>query len=140
MDRESTPMRAPERFSQRSGRLDRVEMTSLYALIRPLLFRLDAERAHDLTAKALRVTSRAPLLPRLIRALYAWEDPLLAVDWSGLHFANPVASLPGSTNAPIWSMGWRSSVSGISKSAQSHHARNPEIRVHASFVCRKTLH
>ncbi len=70
-------------------------MTSLYALIRPLLFRLDAERAHDLTAKALRVTSRAPLLPRLIRALYAWEDPLLAVDWSGLHFANPIGVAAG---------------------------------------------
>ena len=95
MNHESTPMRAPERFSQRLGRLDRVEMTSLYALIRPLLFRLDAERAHDLTAKALRVTSRAPLLPRLIRALYAWEDPLLAVDWSGLHFANPVGVAAG---------------------------------------------
>jgi hypothetical protein len=70
-------------------------MTSLYALIRPLLFRLDAERAHDLTAKALRVTSRAPLLPRLVYALYAWEDPLLAVDWSGLHFANPVGVAAG---------------------------------------------
>ncbi|MGQ9547344.1 MAG: quinone-dependent dihydroorotate dehydrogenase [Roseiflexus sp.] len=70
-------------------------MTSLYALIRPLLFRLEAERAHALTTAALRITSRTPLLPRLIRMLYAREDPVLAVDWSGLHFANPVGVAAG---------------------------------------------
>ncbi|MDW8234668.1 MAG: quinone-dependent dihydroorotate dehydrogenase [Roseiflexaceae bacterium] len=67
----------------------------LYHLIRPLLFRLDAERAHDAVTAMLRVANRAPLLPRLIGALYAWDDPMLAVEWAGLRFANPLGVAAG---------------------------------------------
>ncbi len=67
----------------------------LYPLIRPLLFRLDAERAHDAVTAMLRAASRAPLLPRLIGALYAWDDPALAVEWAGLRFASPLGVAAG---------------------------------------------
>jgi dihydroorotate dehydrogenase len=59
---------------------------ALYPMLRPLLFLMDAERAHDLT----------------IRALKAWpgkgarqDDPTLAVDAFGLTFPNPVGLAAG---------------------------------------------
>ncbi|NWG20119.1 MAG: quinone-dependent dihydroorotate dehydrogenase [Chloroflexi bacterium] len=67
----------------------------IYALLRPLLFRLEAERAHELVTALFRATGRAPLLPRLVHALYAWDDPILAVQWAGLRFASPVGVAAG---------------------------------------------
>lgn len=67
----------------------------LYHLIRPLLFQIDAERAHDAVTAMFRAASRAPLLPRLISALYAWNDPALAVEWAGLRFAGPLGIAAG---------------------------------------------
>jgi dihydroorotate dehydrogenase len=58
----------------------------LASLARPLLLRLDPERAHDLTIKALQV---APL-PKP-----APDDPRLAVDAFGLSFSNPIGLAAG---------------------------------------------
>lgn len=70
-------------------------MTLLYHLLRPLLFRLDAERAHDAVTAMFRAASRMPLLPRLISALHAYDDPTLAVEWAGLRFAHPLGVAAG---------------------------------------------
>ena len=59
---------------------------SLYATLRPLLFTLDAERAHRLTIRALR------LKPAFVAPA---TDPRLAVDLAGLHFPNPVGLAAG---------------------------------------------
>ncbi len=58
----------------------------LAALARPLLLRLDPERAHDLTIKALRI---APL-PKP-----AHDDPRLAINAFGLAFSNPLGLAAG---------------------------------------------
>ncbi|HEY0043060.1 MAG TPA: quinone-dependent dihydroorotate dehydrogenase [Allosphingosinicella sp.] len=58
----------------------------LYPLLRPLAFRLDAERAHRLTIQALkRLPAGAPPAP----------DPILASTLAGLHFPNPVGLAAG---------------------------------------------
>ena len=57
-----------------------------FPLVRPLLHRLDAERAHDLTLRAL------ALLPS---AGPARDDPRLAVDCLGRRFPNPVGLAAG---------------------------------------------
>lgn len=57
-------------------------------LARPLLFRLDAERAHELAITALGRGWRA--LPRVPE-----EDPALAQDLMGCHFPNPVGLAAG---------------------------------------------
>ncbi len=59
---------------------------SVYSLARPLLFALEAERAHRLTIALLEhlPTSGAPV-----------ADPALGVDLAGLHFPNPVGIAPG---------------------------------------------
>jgi dihydroorotate dehydrogenase len=59
---------------------------ALYPLLRPLVFTLDAERAHRLTIRALR-TVPAGEPPR--------EDPRLAIRVAGLDFPNPVGLAAG---------------------------------------------
>ena len=63
-------------------------MSGLFSsLIRPALFRLDAERAHGLSIKTLKSGLVRPPLPR--------PDPRLAVDVAGLSFPNPIGMAAG---------------------------------------------
>ena len=66
----------------------------LYSIVRPLLFRLEAERAHDLISALLRAAGRTPL-PALVRALCDSDDPLLACTCAGMRFANPLGLAAG---------------------------------------------
>jgi dihydroorotate dehydrogenase len=65
----------------------------LYKLLKPLLFRLDAERAHGLVTGLLKAGG-TPILVAL-RALYAYDDPILAVECAGLRFSSPVGLAAG---------------------------------------------
>jgi dihydroorotate dehydrogenase len=65
----------------------------MYPLLRPLLFRLDPERAHALTLFALRLAGTAPLLNWTLRKMYA--APEKPVDAFGLRFKNPVGLAAG---------------------------------------------
>jgi dihydroorotate dehydrogenase len=58
----------------------------VYSLLRPLLFALDAERAHRLTIAALRVKPAGPS---------AEPDAVLATSVAGLRFPNPVGLAAG---------------------------------------------
>jgi dihydroorotate dehydrogenase len=62
----------------------------MYRLLRPLIFRLDPERAHHLTLKLLSL----PIAP-LLAALFDRPDPRLAVTAFGLRFRNPVGLAAG---------------------------------------------
>ncbi|TXG81978.1 MAG: quinone-dependent dihydroorotate dehydrogenase [Sphingomonadales bacterium] len=61
-------------------------IAGLYPLLRPVLFALDPETAHDLTIRAL------SLLPR---GQPADSDPRLAIDVLGQHFPNPIGLAAG---------------------------------------------
>ncbi|EMD83558.1 quinone-dependent dihydroorotate dehydrogenase [Pacificimonas flava] len=61
-------------------------MSMFFPLMRPLLFRLDAERVHGMTVAALK---RAPTGP------VPASDPVLRSDVAGLTFANPVGLAAG---------------------------------------------
>lgn len=67
----------------------------LYQLFKPLLFRLDAEQAHDLITGLFRVTVGMPLLPALLRAYYAYDDPRLRVQCAGIRLSNPIGLAAG---------------------------------------------
>jgi dihydroorotate dehydrogenase len=67
----------------------------LYSLLKPLLFSLDAERAHELVTGLLRLAARAPVMPQLLWALYSYDDPILATNCAGLRFANPLGLAAG---------------------------------------------
>lgn len=67
---------------------------AFYPLLRPLIFTLDAERAHGLTLAALK------LMPRVLPVL---GDPRLAVNLAGLRFPNPVGLAAGfDKNAEVY--------------------------------------
>ena len=75
-------------------------MSALYRLVRPLLFSLDAERAHGLAARYLSLSSRArPRPPPLA------SGPLHQTLW-GLSFPSPVGLAAGmdkgQVHAPAW--------------------------------------
>jgi dihydroorotate dehydrogenase len=65
------------------------------SLIRPLLFRLKPETAHQLTVALLRVATTLPGVTGLLRKLYAVNDPRLERQLFGLRFANPVGLAAG---------------------------------------------
>jgi len=62
----------------------------MYSLLRPLLFQLDPERAHQLTLRLLSL----PIAPTLAR-WFDFSDPRLAVSAFGLTFRNPVGLAAG---------------------------------------------
>lgn len=69
---------------------------SLYtALVRPLLFRLDAEAAHEAAAAALALAGSLPGARALLAAAFAHRDPALERTVWGLRFPNPVGLAAG---------------------------------------------
>ena len=65
------------------------------SLVKPLLFGLDAERAHHLVFDNLRRAARVPGAKALLRALYDYRRPGLEREVFGLTFPNPVGLAAG---------------------------------------------
>lgn len=61
-------------------------------IIRPMLFRIDPERVHDLATAGL---AQARVAAGPLEKLLSVEDPRLAVDVFGLHFRNPLGLAAG---------------------------------------------
>jgi dihydroorotate dehydrogenase len=73
-------------------------------LIRPLLFRFDPERAHDLVLLGTRWFARAPLLCHLVRAMARPKPtPVCAL---GLSFPNPVGLAGGMDKNAVAPFAW----------------------------------
>jgi dihydroorotate dehydrogenase len=62
----------------------------VYRLLRPFLFKLNAEQAHHITLKLLSL----PVAP-LLSKLFSYSDPRLAVSAFGLTFRNPIGLAAG---------------------------------------------
>jgi dihydroorotate dehydrogenase len=70
-------------------------LDAAYAMARPALFRMDAERAHELVLEVLRKASAAPPGPRVARRLLGADDPRHSVTVFGLRFPNPIGLAAG---------------------------------------------
>lgn len=64
-------------------------------LLKPLLFRLEAEKAHDLVYGFAQTASGSAFLKLLANLLYGYESPSLSQQLMGLHFPNPVGLAAG---------------------------------------------
>jgi len=64
-------------------------------LIRPILFKLSPERAHNITLRMLGVARRIPLLGKALRLFFNYDDPSLRRNLFGLEFPNPVGLAAG---------------------------------------------
>jgi len=63
--------------------------------IRPLLFLLPAEKAHQITFKFLRLLFRIPGVPGIFRELFEIKEPKLAKTLFGIRFKNPIGLAAG---------------------------------------------
>ena len=68
---------------------------SIYSTLRPLLFRLDPERAHGLVITALRLAQALPGAPSLLARRFLVADPALRQTLLGLEFPNPLGLAAG---------------------------------------------
>ncbi|RFP66096.1 quinone-dependent dihydroorotate dehydrogenase [Hymenobacter lapidiphilus] len=66
-----------------------------HALVKPLLFKLDAEKAHHLVFDNLRRAHKLPGARALLRGLYDFRHPNLEREVLGLPFRNPVGLAAG---------------------------------------------
>lgn len=64
-------------------------------LIRPLLFRMDAEEAHDLSLNVAQLTNENPFLQFIWDLIWGVEHPSLLVEKAGLRFPNPLGLAAG---------------------------------------------
>jgi dihydroorotate dehydrogenase len=71
-------------------------------LLRPFLFRLDAERAHHVTMSLFSLLMALPGCRWLTTALLGFEDPRLRVRRFGLEFPNPVGLSAGVDKDAAW--------------------------------------
>ncbi|HTE59287.1 MAG TPA: quinone-dependent dihydroorotate dehydrogenase [Solirubrobacteraceae bacterium] len=70
--------------------------TGLYeSALRPLLFRLDPERAHDLALRASELSGRSALARRAVRRLYGGQDSRLRTTLAGIALENPLGLAAG---------------------------------------------
>lgn len=91
-----TPRKPLPTFPKLHDRLAAVSPTDrLYRLARPLLFRLDAERAHGVGKAALRTMTALPPMRRRVEAAHRVDDPRLAQDLLGHRFPAPVGLAAG---------------------------------------------
>lgn len=74
----------------------------MYSLLRPLLFRLDPERAHAFTLQLIRLAGALSPIGALVRKVY--ELPERPVEVFGLRFKNPLGLAAGYDKDGI---GWR---------------------------------
>ncbi|HXB11355.1 MAG TPA: quinone-dependent dihydroorotate dehydrogenase [Bacteroidia bacterium] len=65
------------------------------ATIRPFLFLFSPEVSHTITIGLLKTVCKIPLVPSLLRALYAIKDPALEREIASLKFPNPVGLAAG---------------------------------------------
>ena len=68
---------------------------AVYDLLKPVLFRLDPERAHGLGKRALRGVAAVPAIDRRWRRRNRVDDPRLAQHLLGREFPNPVGLAAG---------------------------------------------
>lgn len=64
-------------------------------LLRPLLFRMDAEEAHEKTARLMELVAAAPLGPKLAALLLGRAPAGLEISLWGLNFPNPIGLAAG---------------------------------------------
>jgi dihydroorotate dehydrogenase len=66
----------------------------MYEMLKPLLFRLDPEQAHDLILGLMRLAGYLSPVRKILRSMYGWEDAR-AVLFAGIRFPNPVGLAAG---------------------------------------------
>ena len=75
---------------------------SMYKTLKPLIFRLQPEKAHEWTMTLLTFACAIPGVGALLRAFYAVQSDALEVEVAGLKFPNPVGLAAGFDKDARW--------------------------------------
>ena len=67
----------------------------MYSFVKPILFKLDPERAHDIALSQLHLASKAPFATAQIHRLFGRKVPDLPVRCMGIDFRHPVGLAAG---------------------------------------------
>jgi dihydroorotate dehydrogenase len=67
----------------------------MYALLKPLIFRVQPEKAHELTMKILEFSCSIPGVSRVLKSWFSVDSSRLRVEVAGLEFPNPVGLAAG---------------------------------------------
>ncbi|MDZ4850881.1 MAG: quinone-dependent dihydroorotate dehydrogenase [Pirellulaceae bacterium] len=70
-------------------------MSFYTTLVRRVLFRIDAEKAHHWTIEACRFAGMLPIAPRIARRCFEFKAPELETEVAGLKFPNPIGLAAG---------------------------------------------
>ncbi|MGV6831646.1 MAG: quinone-dependent dihydroorotate dehydrogenase [bacterium] len=65
------------------------------SIIRPILFQFDAEKVHHFSFSSIRLFSKIPLIPSILRSIFCVNDKKLERQLFGLTFKNPVGLAAG---------------------------------------------
>lgn len=79
----------------------------MYALLKPFLFLLGAEQAHNLTLGGLKLLFKIPGMPALFSWLYGYKHPALGREVMGIWFPNPVGLAAGMDKNATICEDWR---------------------------------
>lgn len=74
----------------------------MYQLLKPILFRFQAERAHYLTTAMFQLAARVPIVSHLLKASFSYKHSTLETELWGLHFKNPVGLAAGFDKNGQW--------------------------------------
>ncbi|MDO5608214.1 MAG: dihydroorotate dehydrogenase (quinone), partial [Capnocytophaga sp.] len=64
-------------------------------IIQPLLFSMDAEKAHHFTFSSLKFLHKIPGIAPLMKRIYSLEHPSLEREVFGIKFKNPIGLAAG---------------------------------------------
>ena len=67
----------------------------MYSVVKPLLFKLDPEKAHDLALSSLASISKTPFALSQVERIYGSKVPHLPVSCMGIDFKHPVGLAAG---------------------------------------------
>lgn len=67
----------------------------MYKLVKPLLFKLDPERAHGVTIDALKCVQKCSALLPMVNKIFTYRNPILTQKIHGITFSNPIGLAAG---------------------------------------------
>ena len=67
----------------------------MYKLIKPLLFKIEPEKAHGLTIDALKITQKQSYVLPIMKKLFDYQNPILSQNIHGITFENPIGLAAG---------------------------------------------
>lgn len=91
--------------------LSQVTAASYQNVIKPIFFQIDAETVHDFMVATGETFGKAPPIKNLLHSVYAYQDPRLTQNISGIEFINPIGLAAGfdydaHLTQVLWSMGF----------------------------------